>query len=63
MELQFESLALEYLSPEARLSLRHSRVSLYSMRESERSTARSSGSESGNSEALLRFAPKPKTRP
>ena len=57
MEQQFEALALEYMSPETRTSLRVSRVSLSSRWSSGSDRSSVSGSVSG-SDAMLRFLPK-----
>jgi len=57
MELQFEALALEYMSPETRNSLRISRVSCLSA--GSRGSGASASSVSGNGDAMLRFLPRP----
>jgi len=56
MEQQFEALALEYMSPETRTSLRVSRVSLSSRGSNGSDRSSVSGSVSG-SESMLRFLP------
>ena len=57
MEQQFEALALEYMSPETRNSLRVSRVSCSSA--GSRGSGMSTSSVSGGGEAMLRFLPRP----